>query len=72
MPVSSELTRSQTRVNLVWIIVKSTSVLEETTSINVGTRVLGKSSRSTEGVNGIRKSINGISVVERLSTKNLE
>jgi hypothetical protein len=52
--------------------IKSTSVLEEATGINKGVGVGSNLLRSTEGVDGIRKSIDGISVVERLGTKNLE
>jgi hypothetical protein len=53
-------------------VIKSTSVLEKTLSINVGTRILGKGSGATESMDSVRKSINGISVVEGLSTKDLE
>jgi hypothetical protein len=63
VPVSSVVARN--------IGIKSTSVLEETTCINVC--ICSSSSlRSTEGMDSVRKSINGISVVERLGTKNLE
>jgi hypothetical protein len=63
VPVSSEVRRKTG--------IKSTSLLEKTTGINecIGTSSLG---RSTEGVDSVRKGINSISVVERLSTKNLE
>ena len=50
--------------------ISSTRHLEETRGINVGISTRG-SIRSREGVDSVRKSINGISVVERLSTKGL-
>lgn len=53
-------------------VVKGTSVLEKTMGIDVSTGISGNSRRTTEGMDGVRKSINGISVVERLSTKDLE
>jgi len=46
--------------------------LEETLSINVSTRIVSKGSGSTESMDSVRKSINGISVVEGLSTEDLE
>ena len=48
----------------------SSGVLEKTTRCDegVGTGCLG---RSTEGVDGVGKSVDGISVVERLGTKSL-
>jgi hypothetical protein len=64
MPVSSETYTT--------IVVKSTSVLEKTVGINVGTRILSNGSGATESMDSIRKSINGISVVEGLSTEDLE
>jgi hypothetical protein len=64
MPVSSEVSTAG--------VIKSTSVLEETSSINVGTRISSNGSRTSESMDSIRKSINGISVVERLGTKNSE
>jgi hypothetical protein len=64
VPVSSETTIRD--------VIKSTSILEETTGINECTRVSSNRGRSTESMDGVRKSINGISVVERLSTKDLE
>jgi hypothetical protein len=67
MPVSSETSISDSR-----LIVKSTSVLEKTISINVSTGVTGSGSRTSESMDGVRKSIDGISVVEGLSTKDLE
>jgi hypothetical protein len=67
MPVSSETSISNSR-----FIVKSTSVLEKTISINVSTGVTGSGSRTSESMDSVRKSIDGISVVEGLSTKDLE
>jgi hypothetical protein len=67
MPVSSETSISDSR-----LIVKSTSVLEKTISINVSTGVTGSRSRTSKSMDSVRKSIDGISVVERLSTKYLE
>jgi hypothetical protein len=64
VPVSSE-TRGD-------IIVKSTGIVEETTSINVSTRILSNGSRTSKSMDCVRKSINSISVVEGLSTKDLE
>jgi hypothetical protein len=64
VPVSSETSTRD--------VVKSTGIVEETTCINEGTRVSSNRGRSTEGMDGVRKSINGISVVERLGTKDLE
>jgi len=52
--------------------INSTSVLEKTVGINVGTGILSDGSGSTESMDSIRKSINGISVVEGLSTEDLE
>jgi CxxC motif-containing protein len=51
--------------------INGTSHLEETLRGDEGLGA-GSLSRSTEGVDGVRKSINGISVVERLSAKDLE
>jgi len=67
IPVSSETREIESR-----IIVVSSSILEKTTGINVSTGISGKSSWATEAVDSIGKSINGISVVEGLGTKNLE
>jgi hypothetical protein len=64
VPVSSETTSRD--------VVKGTRILEETTGINVGARVSGNGSRTSEGVDGVRKGINGVGVVERLGTKDLE
>jgi hypothetical protein len=64
MPVSSETSTRD--------VVKSTGILEETTGINVCTGISSDRGRSTEGMDGVRKGINGISVVERLGTKDLE
>jgi hypothetical protein len=64
VPVSSEARRD--------VIVKSTSIVEETTGINEGTRVSGNGSGASESVDSIGEGIDGISVVEGLGTKNLE
>jgi hypothetical protein len=53
-------------------IVKSTSILEETTGINVSTRVSGDGSGASESVDSVGESIDGIGVVEGLSTEDLE
>ncbi len=55
-----------------WLVVKSTGILEETTSINVGAGISSKGSGATESVDGVGEGINGISVVEGLGTKHLE
>ena len=47
----------------------SNSIIEETRSVNERTR--GKRGLTTKRVNGIRESINGVSVVERLSTEDI-
>jgi hypothetical protein len=62
MPVSSSSTNN----------INSTSVLEETLGINVCARILSNGSRTSESMDSVRKSINGISVVEGLSTEDLE
>ena len=64
VPVSSVALRS--------VSIQSTSILEETTCINVCTRVGSYGRRTSESMDSVRKSINGISVVERLGAKNLE
>jgi hypothetical protein len=64
IPVAREVGRN--------VGIKSTGVLEETTGINEGIGVGSNLLRSTESMDGVRKSVNGISVVEGLSTKNLE
>ena len=64
IPVAREVGRD--------VSIKGTGILEKTASINEGIGVGGNLLRSTEGVDGIRKSIDGISVVEGLGTKNLE
>jgi hypothetical protein len=46
--------------------------LEKTSCINEGVGGEGNLSRSSEGVDGVGKGINGIGVVERLGTKGLE
>jgi hypothetical protein len=64
VPVSSE---TGTRNEII-----GTGILEKTLSIDVSTRILSKSGRATKGMDGVGKSIDGIRVVEGLSTKNLE
>jgi hypothetical protein len=64
VPVSSETRRD--------VIVKSTSIVEETTGINEGTRVSSDGSGASESVDSIGEGINGIGVVEGLGTKDLE
>jgi hypothetical protein len=50
--------------------ISSTSIVEDTRTIDVVTR--GNGVFTTERVDGVRKGINSISVVERLGTKGLE
>ena len=64
VPVSGEAIRD--------LIVNGTSIVEKTTSINVGTAVSSNRGRSTEGMDSVGESINGISVVEGLGTEHLE
>jgi hypothetical protein len=64
VPVSSEARRD--------VIVKSTSIVEETTGINEGTRVSSDGSGASESVDSIGEGINGVGVVEGLGTENLE
>ena len=64
MPVSSEAITAG--------VVKSTSIIEKSASINEGTAVSSNRGRATESMDGIRKSINSISVVEGLGAKYLE
>jgi hypothetical protein len=64
VPVSSETMRDER--------IHSTRVLEKTTSINVSTRVSSDGSGASESVDSIGESIDGISVVEGLSTEDLE
>ena len=64
IPVAREVGRN--------VGIKSTGVLEKTTGINEGIGVGSNLLRSTESMDSVRKSVNGISVVERLGTKNLE
>jgi hypothetical protein len=64
MPVSGETSTRD--------VIKGTGVLEKTLSINVSTGILGNRSRTSKGMDSVRKSINRIRVVERLSTKDLE
>jgi hypothetical protein len=69
VPVSREASRKGASSGT---IVKSTSVLEETTCIDVGTRISSGGSGASESVDSIGESIDGISVVEGLSTEDLE
>ena len=64
IPVAREVGRN--------VGIKSTGVLEETTGINESIGVGSNLLRSTESMDGVRKSVDGISVVEGLGTKNLE
>jgi hypothetical protein len=64
VPVSSETNRD--------IIIKSTGIIEKTTGINESSAISSNGSRAAESMDSIGKSINGISVVEGLSTKYLE
>jgi hypothetical protein len=64
VPVSSEVRRNPR--------IKSTSILEETTGIDKGIGVESNFVGSSEGVDSVGEGINGIGVVERLSTKGLE
>jgi hypothetical protein len=50
--------------------IESASLVEETRAINERARVVSNSIVATEGVDSIGKSINSVSVVEGLSTKN--
>jgi hypothetical protein len=67
VPVSSE-----TSEILIRKIIKSTGILEETLGIDEGIAISSNRGRTSEGVDSVRKSINSICVVERLSTKDLE
>jgi hypothetical protein len=53
-------------------IVKSTGILEETTSIDVSTGIVSDRSGASESMDSIGEGIDGIGVVEGLSTENLE
>jgi hypothetical protein len=64
MPVSSETMGGN--------VVKSTSVLEKTTGVNVSAGISSNRLRTSESVDSVGESINGISVVEGLSTEDLE
>ena len=69
MPVAREATSKGASSRT---IVKGTGVLEETTGINVSTRVSSDGSGASESVDSIGESIDGISVVEGLGTEDLE
>jgi hypothetical protein len=60
MPVSSETSGD--------IIIKSTSVIEQTTGVNEGARVSSDRSGTSESVDSIGEGVNCISVVEGLGT----
>jgi len=64
VPVAGEVGRD--------VSIKSASILEKTTSVNVGVRVSSNLVGSTESVNGVGKSIDSIGVVEGLGAKNFE
>jgi hypothetical protein len=65
VPVSSEARRNIK-------LIHGTSILEETTGINIRAGVSSKSLRTSESMDSVGEGINGISVVEGLSTENLE
>jgi hypothetical protein len=67
VPVSSETGEFSGR-----LVVKSTGILEETASINVGTGISSSGGGATESMDGVGEGVNGISVVEGLGTKHLE
>jgi hypothetical protein len=64
VPVSSETSAGN--------VVNSTGILEKTTGINVSTRISSNRLRTSESVDSIGESIDGISVVEGLGTEDLE
>jgi hypothetical protein len=64
VPVSGE--------TITWDIIKSTRILEKTTSIDEGAAISSNSCGATESMDGVGESVNSIGVVEGLSTKNLE
>jgi hypothetical protein len=64
VPVSSETSGD--------VLIHSTGILEQTTSINVSTGVSSNGSGASESVDSIWESIDGISVVEGLGTEDLE
>jgi hypothetical protein len=70
MPVTSESTVVQ--FSIIRRVIQSTSILEKTTSINESSAILSNGSGATESMDSVRESINGIRVVEGLSTKHLE
>ena len=53
-------------------LVHGTSVLEKTTGINISTGISSNRLRTSESMDSVGESINGISVVEGLRTKDLE
>jgi hypothetical protein len=64
MPVSSETSGD--------IIVKSTSVIEQTTGVNEGVTIGSDGSGTSKSVDSVGEGVNGVSVVEGLGAKNLE
>ena len=54
------------------LVIEGTSIREEAVGINVSTAVRRNSGRAAERVDGVRESVNRISVVEGLGSKNLE
>ena len=54
------------------LVIEGTGIREEAVGINVSTAVRRNSGRAAERVDGVRESVNRISVVEGLSSKNLE
>jgi hypothetical protein len=64
IPVSSETSKLR--------IIKSTGIVEKTISIDVRTGITSKSSGTSESMDSVGESIDGIGVVEGLSTEDLE
>ena len=54
------------------LVIEGTGIREEAVGINVSTAVRRNSGRAAERVDGVRESVNRISVVEGLGSKNLE
>ncbi len=68
VPVSSETGLSEGSR----LVIEGTGIREEAVGINVSTAVRRNSGRAAERVDGVRESVNRISVVEGLGSKNLE
>jgi len=64
VPVTSEASRD--------LGIKGASIVEKTTSINEGTAISSEGLRTTESMDSVGESIDGISVVEGLGTEHLE